>query len=391
MPSKPSRSSASVARDPVRVEHEAVAPAQRVDQQRDAPVGADGGRAVADQRELGGGHGLACVAACADHVQRSSVGVRSALLMDPRFLRTFVTVVRLGSFSAAARELGYTQSAVSQHIAVLEADVGAVLLERRPVAPTEAGARLLEHAEPILLRLDAARADVARVAAGPPQRLRIGATPLAAALRRRAGRARAGRDRARGRARRDRPRGRDRRARRGLRRRRRRAGRSAAAAGDRRARGVVHRGAAGRRRAARSPARAAAIQPRRIGRRALDRRARASVPRLPSSPRSPAPTGSARRSPTRDATSRGLLALVAAGHGLALLPERALDGVAALPVSGPALVHRTEWLDARDNPTSNRGARPIELGPLARASLPSWPPSPNPPSALPSGASPLGR
>ena len=39
--------------------------------------------------------------------------------MDPRFLRTFVTVVRLESFSAAARALGYTQSAVSQHIAVL--------------------------------------------------------------------------------------------------------------------------------------------------------------------------------------------------------------------------------------------------------------------------------
>src|SRR5215218_2013399 len=99
--------------------------------------------------------------------------------MDPRFLKTFVRVARLGSFSAAARELGYTQSAVSQHIAVLEADVGAVLLERRPVAPTEAGARLLEHAEPILVRLDAARADVARVASGPPQSLRIGTTPLA--------------------------------------------------------------------------------------------------------------------------------------------------------------------------------------------------------------------
>ena len=113
------------------------------------------------------------------HVQRSFVTLRSALLMDPRFLRTFVRVVRLGSFSAAARELGYTQSAVSQHIAVLEADVGVPLLTRRPVGVTEAGARLLEHAEPILLRLDAARADVARVASGPPSRLRIGTTPLA--------------------------------------------------------------------------------------------------------------------------------------------------------------------------------------------------------------------
>jgi DNA-binding transcriptional LysR family regulator len=101
--------------------------------------------------------------------------------MDPRFLRTFVTVVRLGSFSRAAEELGYTQSAVSQHIGVLETDLGAPLLTRRPVAPTEAGARLLEHADPILLRLDAARADVARVAGGPPRSLRIGTTPLACA------------------------------------------------------------------------------------------------------------------------------------------------------------------------------------------------------------------
>jgi DNA-binding transcriptional LysR family regulator len=102
--------------------------------------------------------------------------------MDPRFLRTFVTIVRLGSFSGAARELGYTQSAVSQHIGVLEADLGAALLTRRPVEPTEAGARLLEHAEPILLRLDAARADVAKVVSGPPQSLRIGTTPLACAF-----------------------------------------------------------------------------------------------------------------------------------------------------------------------------------------------------------------
>src|SRR3954447_21148862 len=103
--------------------------------------------------------------------------------MDPRFLRTFVTVARLGSFSAAARSLGYTQSGVSQHIAVLEADLGAALLTRRAgrrVVVREGGARLLEHAEPILLRLDAARADVARVAAGPPSHLRIGTTPLAA-------------------------------------------------------------------------------------------------------------------------------------------------------------------------------------------------------------------
>ena len=49
--------------------------------------------------------------------------------MDPRHLRTLAVVARRASFSAAARELGYTQSAVSQHVAALEADVGTT---RRP-------------------------------------------------------------------------------------------------------------------------------------------------------------------------------------------------------------------------------------------------------------------
>src|SRR5258708_27385229 len=94
--------------------------------------------------------------------------------MDPHLLRTFVAVARCGSFSRAASELGYTQSAVSQHISTLEGDLGAALLDRRPVAPTIAGARLLEHAEPLLLRLDAARADIARLAASPSARVTIG-------------------------------------------------------------------------------------------------------------------------------------------------------------------------------------------------------------------------
>ncbi|MFH8610481.1 LysR family transcriptional regulator [Streptomyces sp. NPDC018029] len=99
--------------------------------------------------------------------------------MDPHLLRTYVTVARLASFSEAARELGYTQSAVSQHIAALEQDLGAALLTRRPVAPTPAGARLLEHADPLLLRLDAARAEIVRMAAAPEQGLTLAATPTA--------------------------------------------------------------------------------------------------------------------------------------------------------------------------------------------------------------------
>jgi DNA-binding transcriptional LysR family regulator len=99
--------------------------------------------------------------------------------MDPHLLRTYVTVARLASFSEAARELGYTQSAVSQQIAALEQDLGAPLLTRRPVAPTQAGERLLEHAGPLLLRLDAARADVARMATAPEHGLTLVSAPTA--------------------------------------------------------------------------------------------------------------------------------------------------------------------------------------------------------------------
>lgn len=97
--------------------------------------------------------------------------------MDPHLLRTFVAVLEHRSFSTAASVLGYTQSAVSQHIAALEADLGARLVERRPVAPTEAGARLMEHAPALLLRLDAARADIARLHRAPDARLTLACSP----------------------------------------------------------------------------------------------------------------------------------------------------------------------------------------------------------------------
>jgi DNA-binding transcriptional LysR family regulator len=101
--------------------------------------------------------------------------------VEAQLLRTFVAVARLGSFSAAAAELGYTQAAVSQQIAALENDLKTRLLTRRPVTPTESGIRLLEHAEPILLRLDAARADVTRLRTSPAATLTIAVTPLAGA------------------------------------------------------------------------------------------------------------------------------------------------------------------------------------------------------------------
>lgn len=62
-------------------------------------------------------------------------------------LRVFVAVCRAGSLSSVARELGCTQSAVSQHVRRLERETGVALLERQPrgVVPTRAG-RILEAA-----------------------------------------------------------------------------------------------------------------------------------------------------------------------------------------------------------------------------------------------------
>jgi DNA-binding transcriptional LysR family regulator len=73
-------------------------------------------------------------------------------------LRLYTRVARLGSFSAAARECGLSQSQASRIIADLEADLGARLLSRstRVVVPTEVGAEFLSRMESILAALDEA-------------------------------------------------------------------------------------------------------------------------------------------------------------------------------------------------------------------------------------------
>ncbi|MFC8800921.1 LysR family transcriptional regulator [Promicromonospora sp. NPDC057138] len=84
--------------------------------------------------------------------------------MDTRALLSLATVAETGSFSRAASALGFTQSAVSQHVAGLERTAGTPLLTRRPtVAPTPAGREFLRHARQILAHEQAARAAVARV------------------------------------------------------------------------------------------------------------------------------------------------------------------------------------------------------------------------------------
>lgn len=98
--------------------------------------------------------------------------------MEVRELRALLAVVRCGSFTAAARELGFTQSALSQQVAALEAELGQQLVERRPVRPTPAGRRLAEHAAQVLLRLDVAHSELARYRLGPSA-VRVAVAPLA--------------------------------------------------------------------------------------------------------------------------------------------------------------------------------------------------------------------
>jgi DNA-binding transcriptional LysR family regulator len=98
--------------------------------------------------------------------------------VEVRHLAALQAVAEERSFGRAATRLGYTQSAVSQQIAMLEKTVGAKLVERpggpRPVSLTEAGEVLLGHAGGIVARLRAAQADLAALAEGAAGTLRVG-------------------------------------------------------------------------------------------------------------------------------------------------------------------------------------------------------------------------
>ena len=102
----------------------------------------------------------------------------SWLGVELRHLAALEAVGRTGSFGAAARELGYTQSAVSQQIAQLERLVGQKLVDRpggpKRVSLTEAGRLLRRHADAIVAQLDAAEADMAALAQGEAGPLRVG-------------------------------------------------------------------------------------------------------------------------------------------------------------------------------------------------------------------------
>ncbi|RFU85862.1 LysR family transcriptional regulator [Streptomyces triticagri] len=102
--------------------------------------------------------------------------------MSTAWLRVFLDVAHHGSFTSAAQELGYTQSAVSRQVAALEAALGgAPLFDRLPrgVRPTAHGWAFLPHAEAVLDRLAHAGRELAALRDVAGGMLRIGAFPTA--------------------------------------------------------------------------------------------------------------------------------------------------------------------------------------------------------------------
>jgi DNA-binding transcriptional LysR family regulator len=104
-------------------------------------------------------------------------------MLNAQRLRVLREVVARGSFSAAADALSYTQSAVSQSVARLEAEAGVPLVERdrRGIRPTAAGAALVDHAEGILAQLQAAEEEVRAIAGASGGHLRMASFPTAGA------------------------------------------------------------------------------------------------------------------------------------------------------------------------------------------------------------------
>jgi len=92
----------------------------------------------------------------------------SEQMLDLHRLRLLRELDARGTVHAAAAALGYTPSAVSQQLSVLEREAGTPLLQRvgRNVQLTEAGHVLVRHARTLLDGVEAAEAEVAGVAAG---------------------------------------------------------------------------------------------------------------------------------------------------------------------------------------------------------------------------------
>jgi DNA-binding transcriptional LysR family regulator len=99
-------------------------------------------------------------------------------------LRVLREAARHGSFSTAAETLGYTQSAVSRQIALMEQAAGRALFERqaRGVRLTDAGRLVVRHADLVLGEVHATRQALRDLAERVPGRVRVGAFSTAMAV-----------------------------------------------------------------------------------------------------------------------------------------------------------------------------------------------------------------
>jgi DNA-binding transcriptional LysR family regulator len=120
-----------------------------------------------------------------EHHEASAADVDSPLPtgLDPRALLVFREVGRLGSMTAAAEALGWTQPAVSQHVRRLERRLGLPLVVRegRGTSLTDAGAALVRRADALALALRDAEHDMVDRASLRSGRVRMTAFPSASA------------------------------------------------------------------------------------------------------------------------------------------------------------------------------------------------------------------
>ncbi|MFE4544273.1 LysR family transcriptional regulator [Arthrobacter sp. NPDC056727] len=102
-------------------------------------------------------------------------------MVNPLHLRTFIVVLRTGSFAEAARSLGYTGSAVSQQISCLERSVKMVLFERdaHGIRPTSSAGFLAERAQSVLAAFASFEEEVKAMSEGNFGQVRLGSFPTA--------------------------------------------------------------------------------------------------------------------------------------------------------------------------------------------------------------------
>ena len=102
-------------------------------------------------------------------------------MVNPTHVTTLIAVLRTGSFASAARQLGYTGSAVSQQIAAFERETGLTLFERdaRGIRPTVVAEQLHERAHEVFAAISSFDEHLRGLGQGTSGRIRLGSFPTA--------------------------------------------------------------------------------------------------------------------------------------------------------------------------------------------------------------------